>query len=175
MTLSFTVYGVAQPKGNMRAIHLKGMKFPIVTDSNRSAKSWSQLVAEGASRALGDLPEAERLVLVGAVRLSVAFYLPRPKKYQRRGVPAAHLKAPDIDKLLRGVLDALTSVAWQDDSQVVELVAAKFYAETDEPPHVNIRIASTAGTRAFVVPAAPASLFDGYPGIDAMSGDESRA
>src|SRR6185436_212686 len=81
MTLTFTVFGVAQPKGNMRAINIPGMKFPIVTDSNRSVKSWSQLVAEGANRAIGALPAAERGVLEGPVRLTMAFYLPRPKKY----------------------------------------------------------------------------------------------
>ena len=51
--LTFTVYGVAQPKGSMRAFVPAGMKHPIITDSNRNAKAWAQLVAEGASRALG--------------------------------------------------------------------------------------------------------------------------
>jgi crossover junction endodeoxyribonuclease RusA len=156
--LAFTVYGVAQPKGNMRALHLKGMKFPIVTDSNKSARSWAQLVAEGASHALGQLSDDQRAVLVAAVRVSVAFYLPRPKKYQRRGVAVAHLTKPDIDKLLRGVLDALTQVVWRDDSQVVELVAVKFYADLDDRPHVRIRVSPTAGTRPLLVPAAPLSL-----------------
>src|SRR4051812_27186136 len=101
--LTFTVYGVAQPKGNMRAFHRKGMKFPIVTDSNKGIRSWSQLVAEGASHALRTTPEAH--LLTQAVRVTVAFYLPRPKKFLRPGLVVAHLTAPDIDKLLRGVLD----------------------------------------------------------------------
>src|SRR4249920_136587 len=63
MTLAFTVYGVAKPKGNMRAFHPKGMKFPIVTESNRNVKSWQQLVAAGASHALHQVPLEQQAVL----------------------------------------------------------------------------------------------------------------
>lgn len=161
MALVFTVFGVAQAKGNMRAFMKRGMKFPILTDSNRNAKSWSQLVAEGANRALGELPAHERGVLQEGVRLSVIFALPRPKKYQRRGLNVAHLTAPDLDKLLRAVLDALTHVVWRDDSQVVELLAVKQYADVDDAPHVRIRVEPTAGHQPVVVPPAPIPLFEG--------------
>ena len=137
MTLAFTVYGVAQPKGNMRAINLKGMKFPVVTDSNKSVKSWSQLVAQAASEAITALPSAERDVISGAVRLTVGFYMPRPKKFQKRGVPAACVTRPDWDKLARAVGDALERVAYYDDSQIVEAVIGKFYAAVDDVPHVE--------------------------------------
>ena len=161
MTLTFTVYGVPQPKGNLRAFIKRGMKFPIVTDSNRNARSWSQLVAEGANRAIGELADNDRARLFeSAIRLSVAFYLPRPKKYQKRGVPVAHLTAPDIDKLLRAVLDALTKVAWGDDSQVVELLTTKAYADVDAPPHAAIRVERTTGARPVVVPPAPLPLLE---------------
>lgn len=156
--LTFTVYGVAQPKGNMRAFARRGMKFPIVTDSNRGIRSWSQLVAEGASRAL-ETSIAPRQ-LQGAVRIAIAFYLPRPKRLQKRGVPAAHLTAPDLDKLIRGVLDALTAVAFRDDAQVTELIAAKLYADPHDAPHATITVSPTAGTRLPAVSAAePLPLF----------------
>jgi Holliday junction resolvase RusA-like endonuclease len=156
--IAFTVYGIAQPKGNMRALQLRGMKFPIVTDSNKGIRSWSQLVAEGASQALHDLPPERRGLLLEAVRITVVFHLPRPKKYQKAGLPVAHLTRPDLDKLTRGVLDALTGVLWQDDAQVVELVAAKLYADVAAVPRVDVRIVRTAGTGPFLVPAAPASV-----------------
>lgn len=160
MTLAFRVYGVAQPKGNMRAIHIPGMKFPIVTDSNRSVKSWSQLIAEGANHALAALPPGDRGVLEGPVRLTMAFYMPRPKKFQtKRGVAAAHITAPDWDKLARGVSDALSHVVYRDDRQVVEAIVGKFYAAVDDLPHVDIRVEPTAGVRPIVVPPAPLPLF----------------
>jgi crossover junction endodeoxyribonuclease RusA len=159
MVLQFCVFGVAQPKGSMKAFYRPGMKFPIVTDSNRSVKSWSQLVAEGANQALAQLPAGDRGVLDGPVRLTMAFHLPRPKKYQRRGVEPAHVTKPDASKLIRAVEDALTHVVYRDDSQVVELVVAKRYAAVDAAPHVEIRVESTAGVRPVVVPPAPLPLF----------------
>jgi len=155
--MTFTVYGVAQPKGSMKAFVPRGMKFPIVTDSNRNAKSWAQLVAAGASDALR--AQAGSLVS-GAVRVSLAFHLPRPKKFAKRGVPVAHLTAPDLDKLARSVLDALTAVVWQDDSQVVELVALKRYADVDAAPCVMVRVEPTTGTRPYAAPPVPQPLFD---------------
>ena len=159
MTIAFRVYGVAQPKGNMRAFMRPGMHFPIVTDSNRSAKSWSQLVAEGASRAIAALPAGDRGVLDGPVRLTLAFYLPRPAKYQRRRAPVAHLTAPDWDKLARAVSDALTHVVYRDDRQVVEAIVGRFYAPLDDAPHVDVRVEPTMGVVPIAVPAAPLPLF----------------
>ena len=119
MTLAFTVYGVAQPKGNMRAVHPKGMKFPVITDSNRSVKSWSQLVAQGASDAIQQLPEQQRAVMTGAVRLTVGFYMPRPKKFATvRHASTPCVTMPDWDKLARAIGDALTKVVYRDDAQI---------------------------------------------------------
>jgi crossover junction endodeoxyribonuclease RusA len=156
--VTFTVYGTAQPKGSMRAFIPRGMKFPIVTDSNRNAKSWAQLVAQGASQALTERGIAS--LQVGPMRVTAAFYLPRPKKYHRRGVPVAHLCAPDLDKLLRSVLDALTRVVYHDDSQVVEILALKRYADVDAPPRVQITVEPTTGTRPVIAPPVPMPLFE---------------
>lgn len=42
---------------------------------------------------------------------------------------------PDLDKLARGLLDGIgqSEVIWGDDSQVIELIARKFYADDREP------------------------------------------
>lgn len=164
MRLAFTVFGVAQPKGNIKVFvrEIRGMHVPLATERNRSVKGWSQLVAQGASDALAKLPPAERVMLDGPVRLTVAFYLPRPKKF-KRGVPAAHLTAPDWDKLARAIGDALQRVVYHDDKQIVEGVVGKFYAEADAPPRVDIRVEPTAGLRPTVVPAAPLPLFEEEP------------
>jgi crossover junction endodeoxyribonuclease RusA len=154
------VFGVAQTKGNMRAIHLRGMKYPIVTESNRSVKSWQQLVAEGASRAMGELPSSERAIIEQGVRLTVAFYLPRPKKHHKRGVFVPHCVKPDLDRCLRAILDALTGVAYHDDNQVTELVTAKYYAGVDEPARVQVRVEPSSGVQAIRVPPAPLPLFE---------------
>jgi Holliday junction resolvase RusA-like endonuclease len=144
--VTFTVYGVAQPKGNMRAFLKRGMKFPIVTETNRNVRSWSQLVAEEASRELAAWNGQQ---ITGPVAVSVRFALPRPKKYQRLGLNPAHCVAPDIDKLLRAVLDALSRVVFLDDAQVVTVSATKIYAPVDGAPYALISVtATTAGEAA---------------------------
>jgi Holliday junction resolvase RusA-like endonuclease len=82
-------------------------------------------------------------LLVGAVRVTMAVYLPRPKSLPRKVV--AHTKAPDLDKLVRGTADALSKIVFRDDSQVVDLVAMKRYAGEGCVPRVTIRVETTAG------------------------------
>jgi len=139
VTLTFTVFGVAQPQGSTRAFIPKGWTRPIITADNPQNKGWRQLVAEGANIAINALPADARAPIEAGVRLSASFYLPRPKSL-KRGTPAAHLKAPDVDKLLRSVCDALKGVAFADDKQVVEIIGRKHYTGVDEPPHADIRV-----------------------------------
>ena len=157
MTLAFTVWGEAQPQGSAKAFVPKGWSRPIVTSDNPDLKSWRQLVAEAANRAIADLPEKDREFLLEGVRLTIAFYLPRPKSLPKRAT--AHTKKPDIDKLVRGCCDALTAIVFRDDSQVCELVTAKHYAREGDAPHVDIRIEATAGVDPIRVPAVPLPLF----------------
>lgn len=135
--LSFTVWGVAQPKGSTRAFVPKGWTRPIVTSDNPKNKGWQQLVAEAAGRARDKCGSA---LLEGPIKLRVAFYLPRPKSLPRKVVH--HIKKPDVDKLLRSVKDGLKSVAWHDDSQVVDARALKFYADEGVAPHARVVISS---------------------------------
>ena len=75
------------------------------------------------------------------------FFLPRPAtvKLSKRALP---IVPPDVDKLARALLDGLgqglngkvgDGVIYGDDSQVVELLARKFYAD-DRAPGADIRI-----------------------------------
>lgn len=66
----------------------------------------------------------------GAVSLDVMFFMPRPKTVKRE-LPTV---PPDLDKLIRAINDSATDAGIiQDDSQVVEIVAYKFY-EADNLP-----------------------------------------
>jgi len=79
--------------------------------------------------------------LLGPVRVEVDFYLPRPPSV-KRSKREWHIVPPDVDKLARGCLDGLgqglngksgDGMLWGDDSQVIELLASKFYADDREP------------------------------------------
>jgi Holliday junction resolvase RusA-like endonuclease len=57
------------------------------------------------------------------VKITISFFMPRPKTV-KRAYPSV---APDLDKLIRAVLDGLTGVAYEDDGQVVQIHAQKLY------------------------------------------------
>jgi Holliday junction resolvase RusA-like endonuclease len=61
------------------------------------------------------------------VSVSVMYSFARPKGKDRRRVDPC--VRPDVDKLCRALLDALTGVAYDDDGQVVALSVRKIYAE----------------------------------------------
>lgn len=68
-----------------------------------------------------------------AVRVVITFIMKPPKTVTRR-YPSVK---PDLDKLIRAVLDGLTEVAYVDDQQVVHVEASKLYGE-QEGAWINI-------------------------------------
>ena len=134
-SIRLVVYGVPAAKGSTRAFLPKGWTRPIVTTTSRSSKSWEGLIAEAASRALNGRGQ----LLLGAVRVDVEFYLPRPKSLPKTR-EVAMTKKPDADKLLRCVLDALAGVLFRDDSQVTRITTGKQYANLGDSPRAEISI-----------------------------------
>ena len=64
----------------------------------------------------------------GGVRVHCTFIFKQPKSVKDRPFPWVK---PDIDKLLRAVLDGLTGVAYDDDSQVILLGGSKIYGHNE--------------------------------------------
>lgn len=125
---SVFIPGRPAPQGSKR--HLGN---GIMVESSKAVKPWRVDVA-WAVRAHFPTP------LDGAVRLELEFVMPRPKSAPKRSTPPA-IKRPDVDKLARAVLDAITGVVVADDSQVVELVASKRIAEIGEASGVFLTAA----------------------------------
>ena len=81
--------------------------------------------------------------LEGALCARVTAYFAIPKsaskaKKERMTTGATRpVKRPDIDNLIKSVLDALNEIAYKDDSQVVQLFAEKFYSDI---PRVEIEL-----------------------------------
>ena len=71
------------------------------------------------------------------VSVSVSAFFPVPKSYskKKRQDCLEHVlrpdKKPDMDNILKVVLDGLNTVAYEDDKQVVELIGRKYYTESD--------------------------------------------
>lgn len=65
----------------------------------------------------------------GAITLDITFQFLRPKSAPKSRVhPTVR---PDIDNLVKTVCDACNGVLWQDDGQIVTVVAHKRYCERE--------------------------------------------
>ena len=119
--IQFTVYGRPVPQGSMIASYNTKDKVARVHHVQGAA-----LAQWRASIRLAAI-EAGAQVLEGAVQIVVVFGMVRPiRKAQYPTV------APDLDKLVRALLDALTNVCYNDDAQVVSLYAGKVYSTRTE-------------------------------------------
>lgn len=131
--ITFAVPGKPAPQGSKRHVG-RG----ILIESSKDLGAWRERVAIAAHNAMNGQP-----LLLGAVNVEILFTLPRPVSTSKRLTPPA-VKKPDVDKLARAILDAITHTVIASDSQVVELYAAKRIAELDEAPHAEIRIEEIA-------------------------------
>lgn len=126
--LTFEVRAVPSPQGSKRHVG-HGI---MVESAGQKLKSWREAVR---SEAVAALTNTHTPPAVGAVAVAVTFLLPRPKAhYGAKGLkassPVTCAKRPDLDKLIRSTLDALTAAGmYGDDSQVVHLTASKMYAD----------------------------------------------
>ena len=124
--IEIVVRGIPAPQGSKR--HVGGGR---MVESSKAVGPWREAIRAETQRKVSD-------PLTGAVAVSVTFMLPRPKGHYRTGRNAHLLRdgapkrpagTPDLDKLVRAVLDGLTEgCAWKDDGQVVTLIAQKLYA-----------------------------------------------
>ena len=129
-TLNVVTVGVPAPKGSMRHVGNGRM-----IESSRHVKPWRESIRAAALAEMGD----DWTPLDGPVVVDLTFLMPRPKGHYGTGrntqrlrpsAPTSHTTKPDLDKLIRAVLDALTSAGvWRDDSQVWGLAAVKEYAD----------------------------------------------
>lgn len=128
MTVTFFVHGKPEPQGSSRAFMAGGR--PIITSANKNLKDWRTIVALTAAN--------HAHMFDGPVEVVLRFHLPRPVSLPKK--ITSHTKRPDVDKLARAALDALTGVFFKDDSQVIALEAYKDYA--DPFPGVDITVAA---------------------------------
>jgi len=130
--LDFFVHGTPIPKGSKRALQHKTTKKVVMIEDSKRSRPWQQMVAGSA------VAHCDKMLL-GPVVASLIFWMPAPKTIpkEREGTPCVK---PDIDKLARVVLDALSGIAWKDDAQVISLLCYKHYATEENPPGVKIQV-----------------------------------
>ena len=130
--MKIRIFGNPAPQGSKTAIVRNGRA--IMFESNKRLPEWRDTVLMGATLARA---EQGGLTILGPVTVHMTFHMPRPKSTSRRYPNSA----PDLDKLVRAVGDALQeSEILANDGQIVTLVAHKIYAETAAYSGVEIEI-----------------------------------
>ncbi len=98
-------------------------------------KPWREAVVAAARSAMS---AGSRATLNGPVAVTIEFYLRRPPS-----IPRARTRRdwrPDLDKLVRSTLDALTTAeAYTDDARVVHSDAVKNYAKGHTGATITVR------------------------------------
>ncbi len=140
MTLTFRVFGEAQPKGSTRAFvrNIRGKQRAIITSDNPSLAKWEQLVRFEAQTALRLAKHEACPFFDGPVLVEVAIGLVRPPSVSAKKRPLPVVK-PDIDKILRACIDPLSGVLFRDDAQVCKVIASKVYLAAG-PAFADIRV-----------------------------------
>jgi crossover junction endodeoxyribonuclease RusA len=126
------VLGKPVPQGSKRVFNGH-----VVEVNSVALNDWRREIRQSFA-ALGREPA------LGPVCVTLDFFFARPaghygKKGLRPSAPSLPGVRPDLDKLVRAVLDALTGVAFRDDAQVVTLVARKHYAD-EAPPGLVLEV-----------------------------------
>lgn len=73
------------------------------------------------------------VLLDGELKVTLSFYFEPPKSWSNRkrllAIGQYKRTKPDIDNLIKTVLDAANDHLWKDDNQIVEIHSFKQYAE----------------------------------------------
>ncbi len=131
MFLELIVEGSPVPQGSFR--HIGNGR---IISANPKLNNWRQTIADQIAQ------QTHHRLVDARIRLELVFTLPRPKSVsiKRRAVPTAK---PDLDKLTRAVMDAISLERYcqiiKDDSLVTDLHAVKRYDDIN-PPGVRICI-----------------------------------
>ena len=90
--------------------------------------------------ALGESPKA----ITGPIRIQMIFISKRPQRLQGKKHSDSRIwkpTKPDLDNMIKMVLDILTKWGiWQDDNQVVSIQAEDYYCGKHEEPHTIFQI-----------------------------------
>jgi Holliday junction resolvase RusA-like endonuclease len=137
--ISLDILGNPVPQGRPRFARVG--KFSRAYDPKESGEWKDNIRAQAIAYINRQYPKWE--LLKGPLVLQCVFRLTRPASVSEKKRPHPIVK-PDLDNLLKSVKDAMKGILWIDDSQVVEIKAAKVYASR---PGVRIDLLEKAGAK----------------------------
>ncbi len=135
--LDFHVWTKPVPQGSFIARQM-GAKAYAVPSNNNKLKKYRKLIAAYACSAMQAKYGAVTIFAQDVpIELELTFTFARPASVKASKRPMPIVK-PDCDKLIRSIGDALTGVVYQDDAQIVSIIARKEYG-TKEGVQIIVR------------------------------------
>jgi len=127
VVVRFRVEGTPRPKGSWR--HVGAGR---VISAAKGLDAWERAVRQAAEHAMV-VPR----VSGDALQVTLTFRMPRPVC---RRADVWHTTRPDIDKLIRAVLDAMSGIVYTDDAMICSVSARSMYADATMPPGVAVTV-----------------------------------
>lgn len=124
--MKIVVFGAPTPKGRPR-VAMRG-RFPTVYTPKETREAEDSFMQQ----AIKQKPETP---LEGALSIRIKFYKIKPKSMSKKVIHWT--TKPDLDNLVKLVIDALNKVFFQDDAQIIEISASKEY---DQTPRTEVEI-----------------------------------
>lgn len=125
-SIDFVVEG--EPVGQGRPRFARHGRYVQTYDPPKS-KKYKALVAQKLKQVYFNHP------IEKAVKIEIKAYFGVPKSYTKKRKLAClsgrklPTKKPDADNIEKGIMDAMSKIAYVDDKQVIELHTTKMYAE----------------------------------------------
>jgi len=124
--IQFDVEGDPVAKGRPKFSQVGGF---VRTYTPKKTQNYEEHVAAVAKEAMGTTEPLET-----PVGVFLYFRMPIPASYSKKRTQACldgwekHTKRPDLDNLIKTVLDGLNGVVFKDDCQIVALHCTKVYS-----------------------------------------------
>ena len=105
----------------------------------KKSKDWKAFIKDVALKAMHDCGHVDPLQGPLCARMRFGFALPK-SQYRKRTprIRTWHTNRPDIDNLVKGILDACESVVFMTDTQITKLVVDKIICAQGEAPFVAV-------------------------------------
>ncbi len=121
-------------KGKDRPRFFKG--HAVTSEGTMSYENWVRICYQ----------QQDRRYLEGAIKATITIYCKVPKSYTKKRVQAIRdgiehpQKKPDIDNVIKIILDSLNKIAYADDSQITDLVVKKRFTEELERVEFELEV-----------------------------------
>jgi Holliday junction resolvase RusA-like endonuclease len=130
MMIKFKIPGEPQGKGRARVT-----KFGTYTpEKTQNYEAFIKIIAKESTK---EFYQNEPLMINISAYYAIPKSVSKKKRMEMQIMKINPTKKPDLDNIVKVVCDALNGICYRDDSQIVSVVANKYYAEI---PSVQVLI-----------------------------------